>query len=506
MKVTVGPGGQAHEWSSIGVAAHICAAAPGGPRFDPAMSPQARASIDNGIWLCNNCSRKVDNDTDRFTVPLLTQWKQNAEARALLQVGKRHANDEDVRQQLRIAMGARGAGFVPESIVNVHQAAEQELASLDPRFSVRSEYKNGRPRVLLEAKEQVGITFRVDSSVTQAWQKEVRALLRHGRTLRLPASGVAIEGSRLFDVLAPSDNRTTTIQIEAVQRDAFVRLRLLLQDGSVASEVELVGMCVGGTHSATVEARGVEGVLKLLLRQRNDRKAGPSVATVLEFDPACWSGLDVRQLRGFKAAKDFFSLAACGGSLQADVFVADRLVLKAAWALGAGDRYLAQAANQLAYLDRARILSDFLGARITFVPDHLFDYEEHLALAGAAAMAVGPRVDVFTSPVTCTLVLVPGAGEARLALANASTFLLRFVEAQGKALRVYGQEVHLPRSVVDLSEVVPMCSKDPERLEDGEELSITWAPRQGRGQATMSYLDRDSNGSSLPWGISGQHA
>ena len=37
---------------TTGVAAHIRAAAPGGPRYDPAMTGQERAHYDNGIWLC----------------------------------------------------------------------------------------------------------------------------------------------------------------------------------------------------------------------------------------------------------------------------------------------------------------------------------------------------------------------------------------------------------------------------------------------------------------------
>lgn len=34
---------------SIGIAAHITAAAPGGPRYNAAMTPEERSSIDNGF-------------------------------------------------------------------------------------------------------------------------------------------------------------------------------------------------------------------------------------------------------------------------------------------------------------------------------------------------------------------------------------------------------------------------------------------------------------------------
>lgn len=51
--------------TNIGVAAHICAAAKGGPRYDASMTPEERKSPENGIWLCQSCSKLIDTDTSR---------------------------------------------------------------------------------------------------------------------------------------------------------------------------------------------------------------------------------------------------------------------------------------------------------------------------------------------------------------------------------------------------------------------------------------------------------
>ena len=80
---TSGPRTDAAKVVNIGVAAHITAAAAGGPRYDPALLAEQRSSIKNGIWLCQNCAKLVDNDPDRFTVAALTQWKHRSEATAL---------------------------------------------------------------------------------------------------------------------------------------------------------------------------------------------------------------------------------------------------------------------------------------------------------------------------------------------------------------------------------------------------------------------------------------
>lgn len=64
---------------SIGVAAHICAAAPGGPRYDVDQTSEARRSADNGIWMCEDHANIIDFDDPRYTVELLRQWKAQAQ-------------------------------------------------------------------------------------------------------------------------------------------------------------------------------------------------------------------------------------------------------------------------------------------------------------------------------------------------------------------------------------------------------------------------------------------
>ena len=61
---------------NIGQASHICAAAPGGPRYDAQMAPSERAAADNGIWLCDVHGRAVDAKDSKFTVDELRGWKR----------------------------------------------------------------------------------------------------------------------------------------------------------------------------------------------------------------------------------------------------------------------------------------------------------------------------------------------------------------------------------------------------------------------------------------------
>ena len=71
---------------SIGVGAHISAAAQGGPRFDASLDPIQRSSDSNGIWLCQTCARLIDTDVDQYTQEKLQHWKQFAEAAASVEL------------------------------------------------------------------------------------------------------------------------------------------------------------------------------------------------------------------------------------------------------------------------------------------------------------------------------------------------------------------------------------------------------------------------------------
>lgn len=82
---------------SIGTASHICAAAPGGPRFDEMMSPEERRSVTNGIWMCRNHGTAIDSPDSMFTTELLRAWKKDAETESRQRVLDGDARPESAR-------------------------------------------------------------------------------------------------------------------------------------------------------------------------------------------------------------------------------------------------------------------------------------------------------------------------------------------------------------------------------------------------------------------------
>ena len=85
-KTTIGPHEEKNKKISIGVAAHTTAAAENGPRYNPSLTEEERKSYENGIWLCNSCSRLIDSDCLMYTVSLLQTWKSTAEQLTLAEM------------------------------------------------------------------------------------------------------------------------------------------------------------------------------------------------------------------------------------------------------------------------------------------------------------------------------------------------------------------------------------------------------------------------------------
>jgi hypothetical protein len=126
--LTSGPQDDPAKALNVGVAAHITAAAQGGPRYDSLLTSEERCHPDNGIWLCQTCAKLVDNDTSQFPVDLLRAWKTIAEHDARSRIGKtalfvstgsKSASDQIV-QTSKPPSPSHNIRFVEAGVVSAH--------------------------------------------------------------------------------------------------------------------------------------------------------------------------------------------------------------------------------------------------------------------------------------------------------------------------------------------------------------------------------------------------
>lgn len=77
-RATHGPNDNFSGAINNGVAAHITAASPGGPRYDPNMTEEERKNFSNGIWVCPTHGSLIDKLPLEFSVADLQAYKLRA--------------------------------------------------------------------------------------------------------------------------------------------------------------------------------------------------------------------------------------------------------------------------------------------------------------------------------------------------------------------------------------------------------------------------------------------
>ena len=81
-RLTVGPGSGGSQVLNAGMAAHIYAASPGGPRGTGGLSATERSEPENGIWCCYFHGKAIDSEAgNSFSAAQLKAWKRLHEAR-----------------------------------------------------------------------------------------------------------------------------------------------------------------------------------------------------------------------------------------------------------------------------------------------------------------------------------------------------------------------------------------------------------------------------------------
>src|SRR5262245_25841622 len=77
--LTSGPTNEETGLVNIGEAAHIYGLTSNSARYKEGLTQAELSDITNGIWLCRNCHKLIDNDPVRFPVDLLFQWRRQHE-------------------------------------------------------------------------------------------------------------------------------------------------------------------------------------------------------------------------------------------------------------------------------------------------------------------------------------------------------------------------------------------------------------------------------------------
>lgn len=187
--LTVGAAPTADKSMIVGVAAHITAAAPGGPRYDPTLTPEQRRHHSNGVWLCETHGKAVDSDAEHFTVEMLRKWRQTAEENSLRTI-----------LAPKKAFDARTSATDSAAMDDLRESARGDVTSLTDKSvkSARADLE-GFKREASWPRHAISLNLRMnDGKVAQAF--DISAVAAANRTF-----------NEIVVVAAPGTGKTTTL-------------------------------------------------------------------------------------------------------------------------------------------------------------------------------------------------------------------------------------------------------------------------------------------------------
>ncbi|MBC7699348.1 hypothetical protein [Aquabacterium sp.] len=458
--------------NNVGVAAHIHAAAPGGARYLKEMTPEQRKDLANGVWLCNICSRDVDNDAKRYPAELLRDWRQQAEERARSRLGQAPIEQRDVQDQMRMVFGSAPSSFQLAAVSNVHLSLAHSMEQMDPRFRVETSYVSGKTIFDIRAKQPVPLAFRVVPHMADEFRSQLTRLVNHGEPVSLDGGAATVIGSPLFEHLTPSPE-SAKFRIDPRCIPAVLKVTANHPQTGEPFFEEFRGDVMGGSQSFTFKGQACDGMLTISLRHSFSGEEPPTSFSI-ELDDARWAQRDVNYLPHFESIYQLFETMSRGNDLDIRLLMDGLQVLHLKFTVTKRDDYIDGMSNALRYLKRARIVGSLLERSVQYVVAYMFSAEEHLQLHEVAQIAEGLRSTSEDPKAVATIVL--GEDVTLSDLTDPSTpHLVKFLQNEGAVLDIYGQPIPLPPLELALDNVFAEVLSEQQEHTSGV-VEIAWRP------------------------------
>lgn len=438
--------------TNIGVAAHISAASPGGPRYRADISVSKRKSISNGIWLCSNCAQEIDRDLENYSAARLHDWKALAEQRAGEELGKSLPKKEDVLNALTTAFTGLPTGNLSSAIKNVHQAVDNSLGSLDERFILKSEYKDGHQQTNILAKENVSLNVLISGDDAVRSASKFSSLVKHGEEIDFDLQNLQFEGSKLFEHLLEGENNGKLV-ISPISKSAVQKLWITSPDsGEIERFDDLLGSLNLGSESCQFEGSACNGLVKLEYRHKyTPDKSSERFSLGLDFGN--WHDIDVCQIPYFQKIYDFFDKLFDGWELHTALEIEGSTAFKFSSKGIHKEEGFKGLRHILQYIFLVRTVSLELKSELKYKEAFSFSIEELQFLHEACSLfRQETKVDWNTNDPNPTCEVAVSDKKALENMnSNDEAICIKFEDRDGVIINVFEQEIQLPRKAVYLN-------------------------------------------------------
>lgn len=380
----------------IGVACHIKAAAPGGPRYDAEQTKDQRRHLDNGIWMCQTHSRLIDADDSAFSVETLLEWKQRAEARSNSLLNQKSFTQKEVNaavEEGNISIVQRMMNMSTDPINmpldTMMTGYETALEALDPRFNVQVDRVGGNCHHFISAAQE-NVTLNLilqDLDKLEGFYEAERALFEEGRQLEIPGAHVMFEGSKLFEAIHQKIHRSGqgVLTMGAPKRPLTANLYVRTTEGHEVSIDTFTCYYTSGSVRTVFEGEALGGFFAVKASCAHD---GTGTSFDLRFDAEAWRGKNIFDLPRFsrlaKAAPYFGR-----GRLVVEIEVGNNAASFDTKTSPINEEYHARLCWLIEYLGFARKVAEQCSEAI-FLKNLDFDHEVYSILRKYAGLIDGP--------------------------------------------------------------------------------------------------------------------
>lgn len=476
---TTAPSGDADKVNNIGIAAHICAASPGGPRYSSKMTAEERRSIDNAIWLCANCSIDIDRDPNKYTISVLKEWKNKAESLAEEELGKKLPEKHDAINTVTAALTGLPKSFLATAISNVHKATALSLENLDPRFQVKSSYSENQTNLGIFAKEDVNILMNIQSEYAKEYMDKYKRLVEHGEDLEIYAGAIKFDGSKLLEEISTiSGNGKMTISSN--KKKGVQKFWLVNKDTSVIENFEdFRGEVSFGNKSIMFEGSACDDIFTFKYRKELAQKSA-KITFNLAFHK--WDGIDIRFLPYFSKISSLFEKLFNGWELYTALEIDGIRILDSKGINASKMDFVTETTSALTYISNVSKISSFLGTLVIFTHDFSYNNEEFRNLFEIVKTIDGKNVYTekeITSNASCDVVADEGAKNIGLISNSTEPTSTKFSETTQETIKCFGVNLKLPVKAIVLTNVIPKVFLNGDKIKKGDIVHVEFIPTKG---------------------------
>ncbi len=362
-----------------GIAAHICAASPGGPRYDESMSSEERKDISNGIWLCSRCARLIDIEHSAYSVELLKNWKKSAELRVLQNSNKKFLSENEVAKEIHGALlKSRLQDFsaiTNQSLSGMTNAIQQELKLLDPRLDIYCSYLRNQTLYEIHAVENTleePVKIKFTPSYSQDFQKKYHDLIAHGHGFECLLDEFT-SNSEALNTIIPSKLQDGVVILKPNNKYSAT-LELTDENKNIILEIE--GDFISGNKSFSVNAEKFGGIVKasfknILFEEQTIRNTNFDLSINIDH----WDGVELRKLPYFDKVKMIYQKLYKTKILNAKIFVEGLDVYTATSSIKS--EKLINIVTLLEYIDVCKKISETMGFNVLLESGIAFTGVEH---------------------------------------------------------------------------------------------------------------------------------